>query len=76
MNGGGILVLIRSEYEYCSTYLTNIEAIHFRIKIVDSYYYFISAYKPPSLNDALFLDHLSTKTRLRRNLFLGDAFGV
>ena len=39
-------------------YISNIEAVHFRIKIVDSCYNFISAYKPPSLNDALFLDDL------------------
>ena len=58
-HGGGIIIFLRSEYEYITSPLTDIEAIYFRIKFKNLFYNFICTYKPPLTKDKLYLDNLS-----------------
>ena len=60
-NGGGILVFIRKEYKLVRTLTSSdYELLSFQLTINDTNINFIISYKPPNINDLLFIDFIES----------------
>ena len=58
-NGGGIAILIRKEYKYKSFIVSNqLECLHIQLNINNTDCNFLTIYKPPILNEKLFIEEL------------------